>query len=233
MHVKIITTMPEAFPGPLGLCLLGKALEAKVWSCEVIDLKEFGIGKHRKVDDRPFGGGAGMVICPEVVARALDYALDGIGENYSLVYTSARGAKFTQAIARDVAQTVNNLVVLCGRFEGIDQRVIDVYQAQELCIGDFVLSGGETAALVIVDACVRLLPGVLGNEESIVHESFSIYEGDRCLIEYPQYTRPRVWRGVEVPGVLLSGDHASVERWRRSEAVRTTRAIRRDLWGDV
>jgi tRNA (guanine37-N1)-methyltransferase len=216
----IITLFPEAFPGTLGVSLIGRSLRDGVWSLETVQLREFGLGPHKNVDDTPAGGGAGMVIRADVAASAID-SIDH--DNRPLVYLSPRGEPFTQKMAREWAAGPG-LVVFCGRFEGLDERVIEARGMREVAVGDAVLAGGEAAALVMLEACVRLLPGVLGNEASCVEESF----GDG-LLEHPQYTRPREWEGRLIPEILLSGDHAKIEAWRRNERQRITAQRRPDL----
>ena len=224
---RIITLFPEAFPGTLGLSLTGKALDQGLWSLETIDLRPLGIGKHRNVDDTPAGGGAGMVLRADVVAAALDQAAIGTPPDraaWPVAYLSPRGKPFDQAMARRWA-AAEGITMLCGRFEGVDQRVLDHYAIEEVSLGDFVLTGGEIAAQAMIDATVRLLPGVLGNASSTEEESHS-----HGLLEHPQYTRPAIWEGREIPAVLTSGNHAAVETWRRAEAERLTRERRPDLW---
>lgn len=224
---RVITLFPEAFPGTLGLSLTGKALAEGLWALETIDLRPFGIGKHRNVDDTPAGGGAGMVLRADVVAKALDTAAIGTPPDrirWPVVYLSPRGKRFDQAMAHRWA-AAEGVTMLCGRFEGVDQRVLDHYAVEEVSLGDFVLTGGEIAAQAMIDATVRLLPGVLGNASSTEEESHS-----HGLLEHPQYTRPAVWEGREIPAVLTSGNHGEVEKWRRAEAERLTRERRPDLW---
>lgn len=224
---RIITLLPEAFPGTLGLSLTGKALAEGLWALETIDLRPFGIGKHRNVDDTPAGGGAGMVLRADVVDAAFRHARIGTPVDrarWPVIYLSPRGAPFTQGTARRLAQA-EGLTMLCGRFEGVDQRVLDHHQVEEISLGDFVLTGGEIAAQAILDATVRLIPGVLGNAASTEEESFS--DG---LLEHPQYTRPAVWEGQEIPSVLQSGNHAEIAKWRRAQAEDLTRTRRPDLW---
>ncbi len=211
---SVITLFPEAFPGTLGISLIGKALRDGAWSLETVQLRDFGQGPHKNVDDTPSGGGAGMVIRADIAAAAID----SIPRNgRQLIYLSPRGKQLSQAMAREWAAGPG-IVLLCGRFEGLDERVIEARGMQEVAVGEAVLAGGEAAALVLLEACVRLIPGVLGNDQSIVEESFS--DG---LLEHPQYTRPRVWEGREIPDVLSSGDHGKVEAWRRAERERITR----------
>jgi len=224
---KVITLFPEAFPGTLGLSLTGKALDFGLWRLEPVDLREFGEGKHRNVDDTPAGGGAGMVLRADVVDKALRQARIGTPVDRSrwpVIYLSPRGRPFDQATARRLAGG-EGLTLLCGRFEGVDQRVLDHHQIEEISLGDFVLTGGEIAAQALLDATVRLLPGVLGNAASTEEESFS--DG---LLEHPQYTRPAVWEGQDIPAVLQSGNHAEIAKWRRQQAEELTRARRPDLW---
>jgi tRNA (guanine37-N1)-methyltransferase len=227
---RIITLFPGSFPGTLGLSLTGKALDMGLWALETLDLRTFGEGKHRNVDDTPAGGGAGMVLRPDVVARALDQAaIDTPADRaqWPVVYLSPRGAPFTQAKARQWAGA-KGLTLLCGRFEGVDQRVLDAYGIEEVSLGDFVLTGGELAAQAMLDATIRLLPGVLGNHASTEEESFSA-----GLLEYPQYTRPQIWEGREIPAVLTSGNHGAVEKWRREQSEDLTRTRRPDLWAKL
>jgi tRNA (guanine37-N1)-methyltransferase len=224
---KIITLFPEAFPGTLGLSLTGKALDFGLWQLQTLDLRTFGEGKHRNVDDTPAGGGAGMVLRPDVVDAAFREARVGTPVDrarWPVIYLSPRGAPFTQSTARRLAQA-EGLTMLCGRFEGVDQRVLDHHQVEEISLGDFVLTGGEIAAQAILDATVRLIPGVLGNAASTEEESFS--DG---LLEHPQYTRPAVWENQEIPAVLQSGNHAEIAKWRRAQSEALTRARRPDLW---
>jgi len=218
----VLTIFPEMFPGPLGFSLAGRGLERDLWRLRAVDLRDFATDRHRSVDDTPFGGGAGMIMRPDVVARAVDAAREA-GASGPLVYLTPRGERLSQAIVREWAAGPG-LVLLCGRYEGVDQRVIEARGFREVSIGDFVLSGGEIAAMAVIDACVRLLPGIVGDAVSLEEESFA--DG---LLEYPQYTRPRVFEGREVPEVLLSGDHARIRRWRREQALAVTRQRRPDL----
>ncbi|MDP0930104.1 tRNA (guanosine(37)-N1)-methyltransferase TrmD [Paracoccus onubensis] len=219
----VVTLFPEAFPGILGLSLTGRALAEDLWNLRSIHLREFGIGRHRNVDDTPAGGGAGMVIRPDVLSAALQEA----GNAAPIIYMSPRGRPFTQSRARELAQGPG-VTLICGRFEGVDQRVLDAYDVEEVSIGDYVLTGGEIAAQVLIDATVRLIPRVLGNQDSLAEESFSI--GNRGLLEHPQYTKPAQWEGREIPPVLLSGNHAAISAWRAAEAERLTKERRPDLW---
>ena len=222
---QVITLFPEAFPGILGLSLTGRALNEGLWNLRPIDLRPFGEGRHRNVDDTPAGGGAGMVIRADVMARALDDARrDAVGQALPVIYLSPRGKPLTQGRARELAQGPG-VTLICGRFEGVDQRVLDAYDIEEISIGDYVLTGGELAAQVLIDATVRLIPRVLGNHESLAEESFS--DG---LLEHPQYTKPAQWEGRAIPDVLLSGNHAAIANWRADMAERLTKERRPDLW---
>lgn len=216
-----LTLFPEAFPGLLGVSIVGNALEKGLWSLETIDIRTFGLGKHRTVDDTPSGGGAGMVMRADVAATAID-SLDQAGR--PRIYLSPRGKPLTQARVRELAAGPG-VILLCGRFEGLDERVIEGRDLEEVSLGDFVLAGGEVAAQALLEACVRLLPGVAGNAESIAEESF---EGG--LLEHPHFTRPQTWEGREIPAVLTSGDHAKVAQWRRNQAEELTKARRPDLY---
>ena len=220
-RASVITIFPEMFPGPLGLSLAGKARQKGVWSLDAVDLRDFATDKHRTVDDTPAGGGPGMVMKPDVIARAVDAVAT---DDRPRLLMSPRGLPLTQRKVAALAEGPG-VVLLCGRFEGVDERVIAGRNLEEVSVGDYVLSGGEVAALVLIDACVRLLPGVMGQEGSLAEESFA--DG---LLEYPQYTRPAVWEGQPIPEVLVSGDHAKVAAWRRAEAERLTGTRRPDLW---
>ena len=224
-EARIITLFPEAFPGTLGLSLTGKALDQGLWRLETIDLRTFGDGKHRNVDDSPAGGGAGMVLRADVVDRAFQAAATGIQTSrWPLIYLSPRGKPFDQAMARRFA-ACDGMTMLCGRFEGVDQRVLDHHDVEEVSLGDFILTGGEIAAQALLDATVRLLPNVLGNQASTEEESFS-----HGLLEFPQFTRPAVWQGRDIPAILQSGNHGEIAKWRKAEAEAITRARRPDLW---
>lgn len=220
---RILTLFPEMFPGPLGASLAGKALKAGIWQCDTTDIRAHATDRHRTVDDTPFGGGAGMVMRPDVVDAALS-AVVSADDPRPLIYLTPRGKLLDQSLARDLAGGPG-VILLCGRYEGVDQRVIDARGMLEISIGDYVLSGGEMAALVMLDACVRLLPGVMGAAASALEESHSA-----GLLEYPQYTRPAEWKGRAVPQVLLSGHHADVARWRHNQSEAVTRERRPDLW---
>lgn len=221
---RVLTIFPQMFPGPLGLSLAGKALADGIWALEAVDIRDYARDKRRVVDDTPAGGGPGMVMRPDVLAAALDANAPPAGARWPVICLTPRGRPFDQARARDLAAG-DGVTLLCGRFEGIDQRVLDARGVEEMSLGDFVLSGGEPAAIVVLDAAVRLLPGVIGAPETLDEESF-----EAGILEYPHYTRPRVWEGREVPEVLLSGHHQRIHAWRRAEAERVTRERRPDLW---
>ncbi|HXZ02863.1 MAG TPA: tRNA (guanosine(37)-N1)-methyltransferase TrmD [Stellaceae bacterium] len=216
----VLTIFPEMFPGPLGHSLAGKALREGLWRLETVDIRAFARDKHRSVDDAPFGGGPGMVMRPDVV----DAAVAGATGPGPLIYLSPRGRPLDEARVRALAAGAG-VRLLCGRFEGVDERVIEARAMEEICLGDFVLSGGEPAAIALVDACVRLLPGVVGDAGALAEESFA-----RGLLEYPHYTRPQSWQGRAVPEVLLSGHHEEIRRWREAQAEAATRQRRPDLW---
>lgn len=218
---KVLTLFPEMFPGPLAHSLAGKALADDAWSLETVDIRDYATDRHRTVDDRPFGGGAGMVMRADVVDAAIE---DAALSDAPLIYLTPRGETFSQAHATEFA-TGPGVTLICGRYEGIDQRVLDARNVTEISLGDFVLSGGEPAALALIDACVRLLPGVMGAEASLEEESFT-----RGLLEYPHYTRPADWCGRKVPDVLLSGHHENICAWRTEQAEIATRDRRPDLW---
>ena len=223
---RVLTLFPEMFPGPLGISLAGKALVNGTWSLETVDIRGFALDKHRVVDDTPFGGGPGMVMRPDVLAAAIDGVLakEKVAASQPLVYFSPRGRALDQALVREV-KAAGGATLVCGRFEGVDERLIEARGLVEVSLGDFVLSGGEIAALALMDAVVRLLPGVLGDDQSLAEESFA--DG---LLEYPQYTRPQSWEGRQVPDVLLSGNHGKIAAWRQAEAERITKTRRPDLW---
>ena len=219
---KVLTLFPEMFPGPLGLSLAGQGLKAGLWSLETVDIREFASDKHRSVDDAPFGGGPGMVMRPDVVSAAIEAA--ATDPALALIYLTPRGCPLTQARVRELAEGPG-VVLLCGRYEGLDERVLDAHDLEEISLGDFVLSGGEAAAITLIDASVRLLPGIVGSGESLTDESF-----EHGLLEYPQYTRPQVWKSRAVPEVLVSGHHEKVRAWRKEQAETITRERRPDLW---
>jgi tRNA (guanine37-N1)-methyltransferase len=216
----VLTIFPEMLPGPLAFSLAGKALKAGLWRLETVDIRAFARDKHRSVDDAPYGGGPGMVMRPDV----LDAAITGAGATGPLILLSPRGRRLDQRRVRELA-AMAGVTLICGRFEGVDERLLEVRAIEELSLGDFVLSGGEPAAIALIDACVRLIPGVVGGAETLAEESFA--EG---LLEYPQYTRPPLWQKRAVPEVLVSGDHRRIREWRRGAAERLTRERRPDLW---
>lgn len=221
---QMLTLFPDMFPGPLGFSLAGKALEKGIWRLETLDIRRFAYDKHRSVDDSPAGGGPGMVMRPDVVAAAVDAARQSAEPEWPLVYPSPRGPRFDQARAHRWVEA-GGVTIVCGRFEGLDERVIAARSIEEVSLGDFVLSGGEPAAIAMLDATVRLLDGVAGKAESLAEESF-----ERGLLEYPHYTRPQTWEGRTIPEVLLSGHHENIARWRKQQAEQVTRLRRPDLW---
>jgi len=218
---RIFTLYPELFPGPLGSGLYKKALEKKLWSLEVINIRDYAADKHKTVDDTPFGGGSGMLLRADVIAKSLDKNI--LNKNEPIIYLSPKGNKFDQTYAKK--RLGNNINIICGHFEGVDQRLLETRNIEEVSVGDFVLSGGEIGAFVIIDTIVRLIPGVLGNSNSLAEETF-----ERNLLEYPQYTKPQKWEKKNVPNVLLTGDHAKIKDWRLSHSKDITRRRRPDLW---
>ncbi|MGB0919110.1 MAG: tRNA (guanosine(37)-N1)-methyltransferase TrmD [Holosporaceae bacterium] len=230
MHVRVLTLYPSMFPGPLGHGVLEKARLKGLWQLSLLNIRDFAKDAHQTVDDQAFGGGAGMVLMPEVVDAALKDAVRDL-KNPQLIYLSPKGAVFNQAMAKTFTHTsaascnARPLVLLCGRFEGVDQRVLDHWSVQEVSIGDFILMGGEVAAMTLIETCVRLLPGVLGNQDSLDEESF-----EDGLLEYPHFTRPRVWQERPVPDVLLSGHHEKIRAWRTEQRLLLTKKTRPDLW---
>ena len=223
-QARIVTLFPEAFPGTLGLSLTGRALQQGLWQLHTHNLRDFGVGKHRNVDDTPAGGGAGMVMRADVVGAAIEQAQSHARGRWPILYMSPRGRPFDQAMARDLARC-DGVTMLCGRFEGVDQRVLDHFGMTEVSLGDFVMTGGEIAAQAMLDTTVRLLPGVLGNAQSAVDESHA-----SGLLEHNQYTRPAKWQGLDIPPVLQSGNHAEIARWRREQSEKLTKDRRPDLW---
>ena len=221
LEVKIFTLYPDLFPGPLNLGIYKKAQENKIWNLKVVNIRDYSTDSHGSVDDKPFGGGSGMLLKPDVIASALD---KNVISGEKIIYLSPKGKKFDQIEAKSLSK-LNKINILCGHFEGIDQRLLETRNIEEYSIGDFILSGGETASLVFVDALIRLLPGVLGNENSIKEESFENY-----LLEHPQYTKPKDWEGKSPPDILFSGDHAKIKGWRLSQSEAITRRQRPDLW---
>ncbi|MBB3286558.1 MULTISPECIES: tRNA (guanosine(37)-N1)-methyltransferase TrmD [Rhizobium] len=224
-RATILTLYPEMFPGHLGTSLAGKAMERGQWSLDTVQIRDFATDKHRTVDDTPAGGGAGMVLKPDVLARAIDHASEN--DSRPRLLMSPRGKPLTQKRVRELASG-DGVIIVCGRFEGVDQRVIDGRGLEEVSIGDYILSGGEPAALILLDAIVRILPGVMGNDLSGLHESF---EGG--LLEHPHYTRPQIWEGREIPAILTSGNHAAIAKWQREKAEELTRARRPDLLDEL
>ena len=218
---RVFTLYPELFPGPLGSGLYKKALEKKLWSLEIVNIRDSAQDKHKTVDDSPFGGGSGMVIRADVIANSLDKNISN--KNEPIIYLSPKGKKFDQTYAKKIMN--KNINIICGHFEGIDQRLLETRNIEEVSIGDFVLSGGEIGAFVVIDTIVRLIPGILGNSDSLTEETF-----ERDLLEYPQYTKPQKWEEKEVPDVLLGGDHAKIKDWRLAQSEDITRRRRPDLW---
>ena len=218
---RIFTLYPEMFPGPLAKGLYGKAFEKKIWNLKIINIREFATDKHKTVDDTPFGGGSGMLLKPDVIGKSID---DNVKEGERIFYLSPKGKKFDQETARELSKekTIN---FLCGHFEGIDERILSTRNIEVISVGDYILSGGESAAFILIDSIIRLLPGVLGNEASKKEESF-----ENGLLEYPQYTKPQIWENKSVPEVLLSGDHAKIKDWRLAQSEAITRRQRPDLW---
>ena len=220
-QAQVFTLYPEIFPGPLNKGLYGKALAKKLWNLKVVNIRDFAEDKHKTVDDTPFGGGPGMLLKPDVLAKSIDRNIK-IGEK--IFYLSPKGKKFNQEIARKLSKE-KSINLICGHFEGVDERVLTTRNIEEISIGDFILSGGETAAFVVIDSILRLLPGILGSDQSKNEESF-----ENGLLEYPQYTKPQIWEKKNVPEVLLSGDHTKIKDWRLSQSEAITRDRRPDLW---
>ncbi len=227
LSVKILTIFPEIFPGPLAISLIGNGLKNNLWSLEVINIRDFGVTKHQTVDDEPFGGGCGMVMKPDVVSAAIEHAKQTM-KAPQIFYTSPRGVKYCQKYAHEISLS-KEIIIICGRFEGIDERIIEEYNVREISLGDFVLSGGETAAIAILDAAIRLIPGILANQDTLKEESFCNYKNIGTLLEYPQYTRPALWKGRKVPEVLLSGNHKQIKDWRLNKSIEITKKQRPDL----
>ena len=221
LKVKIFTLYPEFFPGPFDKGIYGNALKKKIWDIKIVNIRDYAKDKHKTVDDTPYGGGSGMVMRADVIANSLDKNLDTQEKVY---YLSPRGKLLNQEAVKKISKE-SSLNILCGHFEGIDQRVLDSRKIEEISIGDYIISGGETASYIVLDSVLRLIPGVLGNEDSIVNESF-----ENGLLEYPQYTKPQIWQKNKVPEVLLSGDHAKIKHWRLSQSEAITRDRRPDLW---
>ena len=219
----ILTLFPEMFPGPLSFSIIGKALKEKNWSLNLIDLKNFSKKGVKHIDDKPYGGGSGMIIKGEIIHEALKKLKKKIKSNYSIVYLTPKGKKLDQKVVKKLSKK-KNLILVCGKYEGIDQRVIDIWGMEEISVGDYILSGGEIAAMSLIDSCVRLLPNVLGSKESLKSETF-----ENNLLEYPQYTKPMKWLGKNVPKVLLSGNHEKIKNWKEKESFRITKIKRPDL----
>ena len=219
---RVFTLYPELFPGPLGVGLYKKAMDKKIWSLEVVNIRDYATDKHKTVDDTPFGGGTGMLMRADVIANSLDKNISNKDE--PIIYLSPKGKKFDQIFAKKILD--KNINIVCGHFEGVDQRLLETRNIEEVSVGDFVLSGGEIGAFVVIDTIVRLIPGVLGNANSLAEETF-----ERYLLEYPQYTKPQKWEKKDVPYVLLTGDHVKIKDWRLSQSKDITRRRRADLWG--
>jgi tRNA (guanine37-N1)-methyltransferase len=218
---RVLTLYPELFPGPLGVGLYKKAMDKKIWSLEVVNIRDYATDKHKTVDDTPFGGGTGMLMRADVIANSLDKNISNKDE--PIIYLSPKGKKFDQIFAKKILD--KNINIVCGHFEGVDQRLLETRNIEEVSVGDFVLSGGEIGAFVVIDTIVRLIPGVLGNANSLAEETF-----ERYLLEYPQYTKPQKWEKKDVPYVLLTGDHVKIKDWRLSQSKDITRRRRADLW---
>ncbi|KJV57277.1 tRNA (guanine(37)-N(1))-methyltransferase [Orientia chuto str. Dubai] len=227
-HINILSLFPEMFPGPLQYSLAGKALKKNIWSYKVINIKDFGITKHKKVDDEPYGGGCGLVMRADVLAKAIDYVLNtytDLNIQPYLYYMSPRGEIINQNFIKKIIKQ-KNIIIICGRFEGIDERVIEKYNILEASLGNFILSGGEIAALALLDSCIRLLPGVIANQSTLLEESFNTIEDNMTLLEYPLYTRPSEWCNLKVPDVLLSGNHKQIKEWRLNQSIKITKQRR-------
>ena len=224
--VKVITLFPDSFPGTLGLGVIGKAFKNKLWKLQAIDIRNFGKGNHNKVDDTTAGGGPGMILKADVLSGAIDKSLKNIKDKKKMpiIYLSPRGKPLTQSKVKKLSKN-DGIILLCGRYEGVDQRALDKYKIEEVSLGDFILAGGEIAAQATLEAIIRLIPGVLGDSESLNNESFS-----SDLLEYPQYTRPRIWKNIEIPQVLNSGNHKKIDAWRKDMSKKLTKKNRPDLW---
>lgn len=223
--VKVLTIFPDMFPGPLGESVVGKGLKKNLWKLDIINIRDFATDNHKSVDDYPAGGGSGMLMKPDVLGRALDYALED-KKSQRIIYLSPRGKLLNQKLVRNITES-ENIILICGRYEGIDQRVIEHYNIEEVSIGDYVISGGELAAYVLVDSCIRMLPGILKNED--MEESFALNTEYENLLEYPQYTKPNTWREHKVPEILLGGNHKKIDEWRMRKSIEITKKNRPDL----
>ncbi len=222
---KVITLFPDNFPGLLGIGVIGKALKHKLWKLETIDIKKFGTGNYKKIDDTTAGGGPGMILKADVVGKAIDKSVKGIkNKKMPIIYLSPRGKPLTQNKVKKLSKN-DGLILLCGRYEGVDQRLLDKYKIEEISIGDFILAGGEIAAQATMEAIIRLIPGVLGDSQSLLNETFKL-----DLLEFPQYTRPRIWKNIEIPKVLNSGNHKNIDLWREEMSKKLTKKNRPDLW---
>lgn len=220
LHVTILTIFPTMFPGPLGCSIAGTGLKNNVWSMDIINIRKFGLTRHKNVDDRPYGGGHGLVMRPDVLGAALDSVIYKNSKTL-IIYPSPRGPLLNQKKVCALSKR-KNIIILCGRFEGIDERIIEEYNIEQISVGDYILSGGEVAAIAILDSIIRVLPGILHNQETLKNESFEMEEKGVSLIEHPIYTRPAIWRQKKVPTVLLSGNHADISKWKKSESIRVT-----------
>ncbi len=225
----ILTIFPNMFPGPLGLSLAGKALEKGSWDLNIVDIRDFSLDKYQTVDDKPFGGGNGMVMRPDVLGPAIESVKTG-SDREKIIYFSPRGTILSQNLVREYKEEYDHLILICGRFEGIDERVIEEYGITEISLGDFILSGGEIAAYALLDSIIRQLPNVLENPLSLIEESFGEHEEFGKLLEYPHFTRPQMWKEHEVPQILLSGDHDKISKWRLEQSKKITKERREDLW---
>lgn len=227
-HVTILTIFPEMFPGPLGCSLAGNALDKNIWSYDIVNIRDFGLTKHQNVDDTQYGGSPGLVMRADVIGNAIDYALNKNPEA-EIIYPSPRGKQLTQAYSKDISRK-KNIIILCGRFEGIDERVFNEYNVVQVSIGNYILSGGEIAAFVMLDSVIRLLPGVLVNQDTLLQESFDMRDENlNMLVEHPLYTKPSNWRGRMVPEILISGHHQKISKWRLQESIRLTKQYKPEL----
>lgn len=226
MNFKLFSLYPEMFPGSLGFSIAKKALEKKLWSYEVVNIRDYADNKHNNVDDEPFGGGTGMVLRPDVLGSAIE---DNFKDKSKIIYMSPRGSLLDQNKVHELTQ-ISNISIICGRYEGVDERVLEEYNIEEISVGDYILSGGEPAAIVLMDCCIRTLPGVISKKEALIEESFGRNEDYTGLLEYPLYTRPSKWKNRLVPEVLISGNHAKIKNWRKEQAIEITKSRRMDLY---